>query len=211
MNGVVVNVRGINASGKSTAVREFCRAYSLQPQEVSFMGQKFRIMTDGVRLVFGWYKPYSGAEGMDALKVDKESFKRFFEYVIKRNKPQIVVYEKIIWSKTFKLTSEIAEIARKNDYQFIAICMMIKFENGLQRLLLRNGGNIERTGTFENGYYGVQNARKNLKKNGYIVFDAGTDYIKKESMKYVIPAALKMFYQGKKEGNIEKVIAGKNE
>ena len=200
MNGVVVNVRGINASGKSTAVREFCRAYSLQPQEVMFVGEKFRIMTDGVRLVFGWYKPYSNSEGCDALRADKDQFKSFFEYALKRIKPRVVVYEKQIWSTTYKFTSEIAEICNSHDYSFIALQMCIRYETALNRLFGRNGGNMTNLVNFDNRYYQVQCARKNMKEQGMTVFDADVDIIPEEKMGGCITWALAMFGEGTKAG-----------
>lgn len=202
MNKYVVNVRGINASGKSTAVRLFCRAFSLQPEVLEFGGQKYRVMTDGKKIAVGWYRPYSVAEGCDALKAGKEDFKRFLEYLLKERKPEIVVYEKQIWSTTYKLTKEIAGITEQSGYQFIAIHMKIRYEVALNRLFFRNGGNLTNLDNFDNRFYQVQCARKNMKKNRIVVFDADVEKIPKEKMDWCIIEAIRLFDEGERGGEI---------
>lgn len=202
MNGVVVNIRGMNASGKSTMVREFCRKYSLQPQEVIFKGKKFKTMFDGKRLVMGWYQPFSTGEGCDALKADKEEFREFLRYSMDQIKPTVIVYEKQIWSNTYKFTGEISEMCDQHGYGFIAIQMLVRYETALNRLLVRNGGRTDKLRQFDKNFRAVRSSAINLKKAKKIVFDIDSEEIPIENTWRCIDEAIMLFYNGERGGKL---------
>jgi len=208
---IVVNVRGINASGKSTAVREYCRVNGLKPVNIQYKGDDYRVMTGNGVYVVGWYKPYSNSEGCDALKADKEDFKGFLKYLMREKKPEIIVYEKQIWSTTFKLTWEISQIARKADYKFIAIQMCIDYQTALNRLFGRNGGNFGNLDNFDGRFRAVYKSKESMIKSGLPVLDAFVGKISKEDMGNVIPTAIAMYCDGKRYGRIDENIAGKDD
>lgn len=193
MKRYIVNVRGINASGKSTAVRAYCQEHNMSPRELIYRGEKYRFMTNGKECALGWYKPYSNSEGLDSLRQDKEDFKNFFEFFLDEEQPRIVVYEKQIWSTTYKLTREISEIAGNHGYEFLAVCMRIKYETALNRLFLRNGGKMTNLDAFDKRFYATQRSRLNLMRGGITVIDADIEKITKEKMGGLIERALEMY------------------
>lgn len=205
--GVVINIRGINASGKSTAVREYCRENGLKPVTISFRGYDYKAMTDGKRYVLGWYKPYSNSEGLDNLDADKEEFKLFMHWFLRKYSPEVVVYEKQIWSTTYKLTAQLRKIAVEKGYGFVALVMMIGYNEALNRLFDRNGGNIGNLENYDGRYKSVYRTRETLLKAGVTVYDANMEKIDKARMGDVIPTVIGMYEAGERRGKVEENIA----
>lgn len=202
--GVVINVRGINASGKSTAVREYCNANGLKPVTISFRGNNYRAMTDGRKYVLGWYKPHSNSEGLDSLDVDKEEFKLFFHWFLAKYNPEVVVYEKQIWSTTYKLTAQLREIAIGKGHGFVALVMLIGYDQALNRLFARNGGNIGNLDNFDGRYKQVYRTRRALARAGVCVYDANVESIERSRMSEIIPTVIGMYRAGERRGKVEE-------
>lgn len=202
IKGLVINVRGINASGKSTAVREFCRTFDLKPEQIQFQGNKYRVMTDGKKYVIGWYKPYSDSEGCDSLDVDKEAFKRFLQHLIGGVRPELIVYEKQIWSTTYKLTGEIIDLSKAYGYNFLVVQMMIGYEDSLNRLFFRNGGKNVNLENFDTRFTGVQRSLKQLEKRNIFILYSDPLKIPIERMKEVLLSGIEMVKRGQKRGSI---------
>lgn len=202
MNGVVINLRGINASGKSTAVREYCKEHNMKPRKISFHGYDYNIMTNESEYALGHYKPFSDSEGLDSLKADKEEFKLFLRWFLQQFKPVSVIYEKQIWSTTFKLTSEIAEICKKEGYRFAAVLMKTGYQESLNRLFERNGGNDINLDGFDNRYKAVYRSSESLLRFGIPLFCVDVDNTKKEDMKKICGQAVFLTEKGEKRGFI---------
>lgn len=200
---IVVNVRGINASGKSTAVREYCRVNGLKPKKIIRNGVTFKVMVGEEICVVGWYKPYSNSEGCDTLRADKEEFKDFIEYLLKKTDVKVIVYEKQIWSTTYKLTKEIHDICVKEGCIFVAVHMGIAYSSALNRLFERNGGKFGNLSNFDSRFYSVQNSRKNLIINKIPVIDVNIDAVPKEKMYMVIQTIIKEIRVGVRFGRFE--------
>lgn len=198
--GVVINIRGINASGKSTAVREYCNENGLKPKTISFRGYDYKVMTDGRKYVLGWYKPYSNSEGLDPLNVDKEEFKLFLHWFLRKYKPSFVAYEKQIWSTTYKLTSEIIKICKKYGYEFAVVLMQIKYEDALNRLYGRNGGEDKNFDNFDKRFYSVYHSSNAL--SGLDISFIRVDVMKIEidRMKTILGQAETLAEKGVKRG-----------
>lgn len=198
--GVVINIRGINASGKSTAVREYCRENGLKPVTISFRGYKYRAMTDGKRYVLGWYKPYSNSEGLDSLDADKEEFKLFMHWFLRKYSPEVVVYEKQIWSTTYKLTSEIVKICKKYGYEFAVVLMQIKYEDALNRMYERNGGKDKNFENFNNRFHAVYRSTNSLSELDISYFRVDVMKIEIDRMKTILEQAVTLAEKGVKRG-----------
>lgn len=205
--GVVINVRGINASGKSTAVREWCIAHSLKPVAIRFQGQEYRVMTNGREYALGWYKPYSESEGLDSMKSDKDEFKLFLHWFLRKYRPDVVVYEKQIWATTFKLTNEISCICRKYGYKFAAVLMQIGYEDALNRLYNRNGGKDTDFNNFDGRYKAVYTSARTIAEHGIPLFYVDSMKVRAEDMKEICPQAAIMAERGERRGRIEQIIA----
>ena len=159
----------------------------------------------------GWYKPYSKSEGCDAFKEDKEAFKGLLSYIMCEKKPDVIIYEKQIWSTTFKLTWEISQIAKRAGYNFLAIQMCIDYQTALNRLFGRNGGDFGNLDNFDGRFRAVYKSKESMIKSGLSVLDAFVSEICKEDMHNVIPTAIAMYSAGKRFGRIDENIAGKND
>ena len=199
----VVNVRGINASGKSTAVRQFCIKNNMYAETIEYNGNEWKVMTNGKYIAIGHYKPYSNSEGCDSLRKSKEEFKDFLRWLLLRNY-EIVVYEKQIWSTTYKLTAEICTISRKCGYTFIAVQMSVDYQSALNSLFRRNGNNFGNLENFDRRFYGVQRSRRKLLQKKVALYDAIIKTIPKEQMYETIYDAIRLHNEGKNNGSIEK-------
>lgn len=201
--GLVINVRGINASGKSTAVREFCRTFNLKPSQIQVRGKKYRVMTGGGKYVIGWYKPYSGAfEGCDPMNIDKEDFKMLLKLIMEEERPDLIVYEKLIWSTTYKLTGEIIDLAKGFGYDFLAIQMMISYEDSLNRLFTRNAKKNVSIENFNNRFACVQRSLKKLEAKDIFILYSYSSKIPIDGMQEVLLSGIEMVKRGEKRGSI---------
>lgn len=201
----VVNIRGINASGKSTAVRQFCKKYDMKPDTIRFNGFIWKVMTNGKYIAIGHYKPYSNSEGCDPLNITGEMFKNFLTFILMQYDFEIVVYEKQIWSTTYKLTAEVRDLTKACGYSFIAVQMSINYSAALNRLFKRNGNNLGNLDNYDCRFDGVQRSRKKLIQSGTAVYDAMVSEIPEQDMYKIILYAIELNKIGARKTKIVKL------
>lgn len=191
--GIVINIRGINASGKSTAVREYCKDNSMKPAVIELGGATYKIMTNGRAVALGHYKPFSNSEGCDSYKHSNEQVKRFLCYIMGKLKPEVIIYEKFIWTTSYKFAIEVNSLCRKYGYTFIAVLFDISYECELNRLFKRNGGADVNLDMFDSGRRGAYRSMKRLKEDGVVTAMVNVERVKKENMRKIIPQIIKKY------------------
>ena len=139
----LIQLRGSNASGKSTAVRQFCQKFELKPAEVRVGGKCTSIMTNEKYAVVGKYKPYSGGEGCDAHVHDASQLKATIFELLRSRKYDIVVFEGFIYSATYKFATDVDRIAKLCGYKYKPALLRLPYDERLRRLFERNGGNTD--------------------------------------------------------------------
>lgn len=139
----LIQLRGSNASGKSTAVRQFCQKFELKPAEVRVGGKCTSIMTNGIYTVVGKYKPYSSGEGCDAHVDDAAHLRATIFELLRSRKYDIVVFEGLIYSFTYKFATDVDRIAKLCGYKYKPALLRLPYDERLRRLFERNGGNTD--------------------------------------------------------------------
>lgn len=163
----IVQLRGLNASGKSTTVRQFVEKEHLEPTMMEICGIKTRITRNERIAVLGWYKPVSNTEGCDGNVIrSRDHLLAALQEVIKMGY-RTIIFEGLIYGKTFKLAEDLFEFGKKRGYQYIPIDLVLPYDEHLKRLMYRNGGNANiNFDIFDRGLIGMRNARQKMKQIG---------------------------------------------
>lgn len=172
----IVQLRGGNACGKSTAMRQYCAAHGMKPGEVDTPFGPVRVMRSPGRSVIGWYKPFSNSEGCDASVGSKEQLLSTIERLCVGG-DDVICFEGFIYGKTFTLPNRINALAKRKGYVFIAVFLSVPYSEELQRLMSRNGGKPVNYDVFDASYYGARKAFGKLRQTSIPCFDIDTSGI----------------------------------
>lgn len=156
----VIQIRGVNASGKTTAVRLFIEKNKMKPKIINVGGKPTPIVVndDESIVVIGPYSEKTG--GCDRFS-SKKYINETILTVIKAMNPETIIWECFIHSTTFNMGREQAEMLKNYGYEYKTILLDIDPKTALKRLYLRNGGSKINE---ENLYNKVQMCQRALKK-----------------------------------------------
>lgn len=137
----VVNVRGCNAVGKSTAVREFINRVGLERVEsvpLPKLGLNSPVtFCSGNICVLGDYGQTS--PGCDRYAGKRQIHETILNLIYECS-PRAIVYEGVINSKTAQGTLELAAKLCGTNYEYVGLLYYRSFESVLNLLEGRNGG-----------------------------------------------------------------------
>lgn len=163
----VVNVRGCNAVGKSTAVREFInRSGEEEIKTISLPKSKLNSEVTFCRnniCVLGNYRQTSpGCDRYSGkLQIHETILHLIYEYT-----PRAIVYEGVINSKTARGTLELVSKLNRTNYEYRGLFYYAPFSNVCANLEERNGGKevnwVRLTSTFNHAL----RATEILEENG---------------------------------------------
>lgn len=186
----VIQLRGTNASGKSTAMRQYCAARGLKPTWLDTSPKRTKIMSDGKISVLGWYQPYSIAEGCDAALSGRAQLLSALEALFKRGQ-EVVAFEGMIYSNTYLLPTRVDRLAKKYGYKFIACFLACSYTTELQRLMNRNGGKDIDFDNFDMKFYTSRKSFGKLLQSGILCYEVDTDRTPIDDMGGVIEEAIR--------------------
>lgn len=183
---VLIQLRGVNASGKSTAVRQFIERNGLKPTYIQAEGKTTKIEANKQCAVVGWYKPDAVSEGCDAHIDNKEHLKAVLQKLAEKQY-RVIVFEGLIYGITYKLATEINSIARFYGYKYRPLYLYCRYTQMLERLMERNGNN---TGvnfdTLDTKYERARIAAEKLQEAGICTRFINTTDIKRGEMYRII-------------------------
>lgn len=133
----VIQIRGNNASGKTTSVRQFVENNNLRLEEVDVKGIKTNICTGENVVVLGRYDKKTG--GCDRFR-GREHVLSTIIWVIKNIKPDTIVFEGVIYSFTYTFASVVRAAVKRYGYGYKGICLYCPLDITFERLYNRNGG-----------------------------------------------------------------------
>lgn len=139
----VVHLRGSNACGKSTVVRQFVKRYEMKPKQIVVDGIPTWIEQNEKYAAVGRYKPHTQGEGCDAGIKNKEHLKNTLRTILEERLYELVLFEGVIYGITFKLSSEINQLSKAYGYEYHAVNLVLPYTEQLNRLMQRNKGNAE--------------------------------------------------------------------
>ena len=177
----IINVRGSNASGKSTTVKQFLDGH---PQEVlELNGNYVTFASDMNAYVLGRYDCTS--PGCDRYKSFDEVFDQIL-FLIKKKKPELIIYEGMLISKEFKRTYLLSRVAKLHGYEFYCIVLVRDFFNVIKLLEKRNNGKDYNSANVMRTYETVLSCSTRLKEKGVNVIEVDVDSYKENEMKNIL-------------------------
>lgn len=181
----LIQIRGCNASGKTTSVRQFIQRNNLQIKQVCVKGKNTYITTneDNSIVVLGRYDKKTG--GCD-LFANKDHVFNTIVWIIFNLRPKVIIFEGLIYGLTYKFASQVSDYVKKYNYEYSGLCLYANEEIVLQRLYKRNGGKaIKEINIFKKTKTMISSYKK-LLSCGYKVKMIDTSTLKEEYMYKII-------------------------
>ena len=183
----VVQIRGNNASGKTTSVRQFVQRNNLELEEIEVNGIKTNISVGKNVVVLGRYDKKTG--GCDLFQ-NKEHVLSTIVWVIKNIKPETIIFEGLIYSFTYRFASVVSNTAKRYGYNYQAVCLYCPFDITMGRLYKRNGGNPVNEETIKLKTKAMLASYNKLLANGYAVKLLDTSNMDADKMFTIVEGAI---------------------
>ena len=183
-NKYLINLRGAGASGKTTALKKYCERYGIlrvEKVETPFAHLPISILNNGV-IVFGDYTIQANCLGADRFKNGSKDIIDCFIAVCEKYNPDIIIYEHMFSSHTFKCSYEISQIAKEFGYEYFAIQLQISEEKRKNNVIKRSGENASLKRFDSNNGKRVDAASKKLIDAGIDVLQINVDNMRFENM-----------------------------
>lgn len=185
----IVQLRGLNASGKTTAMRQFAEKNNLAEKQIDVTGIQTWVMVNEKTAVIGRYPKTSNFGGCDSCIKGKQHLLSTIQTLIE-NGYSTIAFEGFLFSGSTKLALEINDLAKHNGYDYIAVLMNLRYETELNRLFSRNGGKEINLKSFDSGRRGVYKSHDELCKHGVKTFVADSEKTSREEMWKIVQSAI---------------------
>lgn len=179
----VIQLRGTNATGKTTTVRQFI-------QNNNFVVKSIRVgcrdieyhWDDGRKIaIIGRYdQAMSG--GVDGYITSKDVLRDTIIRMVKNIKPNAVIFEGIVYGVTFQFAYELNKVLEKIGCDYVGICFLPPLEVVFDRLSIRNGNKPVDYMSVQNKWFTASRAYDKLKRYGVNVKLVDTSIIPKNLM-----------------------------
>lgn len=194
----LINIRGAVASGKTTAVRQFCQLKGFRVETVELKDAVccVTILGDGEIIVLGDYGNPANCTGPDRFRkkdgqsATKNTLRALVRETALRYKPRIIIFEHMLTSQLFKSTAEIAETGRRLGYEYAGY-QLWRSEDSRAQMLFNRSGAMARTKNFHVNAKRVNRATELLNAGGYNVEVVNVGAVKAEDMWKVVDGAVK--------------------
>lgn len=181
-----MNVRGSNASGKTTAVRGFIDSFGDTAIETIGGNECTRCGSDAY--VLGRYdKKNGGCDGYSG----RDQVLRAIKAIIRQRHPSVIIYEGMIYSKTVKMARDVGEIFAIEGYRYKGIFLRCRFTEVIRRLEARNDGRPYDILSVKKTYDACYSTYKSIKAEGIDIVRIDTDGMGIDEMAQIIPDAIR--------------------
>lgn len=184
----VIQVRGANASGKSTVVGQF-----MLKREASIKRLKGRYpiteADDGRYVALGEYYEGAAYPGIDSYRNRDAVFDAVFT-AIDEYRPELIVYEGLISSTTRKMALDLRSKLSGSGYSYKAIWLQRSLEDSVRLMRKRSRGGVLSVDNLIKKMMIVDRSTKSLMLAGVDVRLVRTDDVKYEDMGAILEAEL---------------------
>ena len=183
----VIQLRGTNATGKTTAMRQFISrgGFVIESIIISKKLIEYHYNPDRKIIVLGRYdKAVSG--GIDGHITDKNLLRDTIMRLMKTVKPEVLLFEGIVYGVTFQFAYELARALKTIGVEYRGICLIPPLEVVFDRLAGRNGDKPVNYMSVQNKWFTTSRAYQKLKKNGLKVKAIDTTNIPYDQMYRII-------------------------
>jgi tRNA uridine 5-carbamoylmethylation protein Kti12 len=156
----IIQIRGNNGTGKTTIIREFIKGKSSDIIKVFVEKHEIECHKINDIIIIGRYDK-NDCGGCDPVIKSGDELKNLIAKILKLFKPKILIFEGVMYGKSFDFTYQIYRYALKMNIDFFAICLEPDFDTSLERIYKRNGGKEINVKNLESGFKGC--IRSNLR------------------------------------------------
>lgn len=135
----IIQIRGTNGSGKTTVIREYLNRHENDVTSVKVGARKIELHKTENAIVIGRYDR-NACGGCDAIIKSGSELKETIAKIARNLRPDVLIFEGVMYGKTYSFTAEIYAFAKAIKAGFVAICLEPPFETTLERIYERNGG-----------------------------------------------------------------------
>lgn len=169
MTKKILNIRGCHCSGKTTSVREYInsREHEVVEELVNGIKTSFTLVPEENVVVLGRYDQ-SACGGCDRFK-GGDHVKSALIYAVTKWNPDVIIYEGIMYSVTFKMATEIAQLSKDLGREWGSIYLYRDYPQMLEFLRERNNGKNVNQKAVTQKYEIVERVYQKLKAKGYKV------------------------------------------
>lgn len=174
------------AVGKTSTARSVIRHGNFRVQMMKIGKKEYAYTYDSAKkwVVTGRYD-LNECGGLDGRIESGDVMKVYLNRIMRDIKPEVIVFEAVMYGHTFKFGSEIAQIARRYGYEYIGVSLEPGIDAVLQNMYGRNKGKPIDEVRLINMYISNSKATQTLRKHG--IFCDSID-----SMKYPIEEMYKI-------------------
>lgn len=187
----VIQLRGTNATGKTTTIREFVergnfvvRSFQYGKREVEYHYEKERKI-----VVLGRYDTRVSG-GVDGYITNRDMLIHIIVKAIKLIRPDLLLFEGVVYGVTFQFAYDLVRVLKQFGYDYIGICLVPPLQVAIERLSIRNGGKPVDLISVQNKWFSTVRAYKKLKESGVNVKVVDPTSIPKEHMYKIIEGEL---------------------
>lgn len=183
----VIQLRGTNATGKTTAIRQFLTRGKFCVCTINVQQREIEYHWDAERRIalLGRYdQAMSG--GVDGYITDKNLLRSAIIRIVRTIKPNALLFEGIVYGVTFKFAYELSKALSLYGAEYVGICFTPPLDVVFDRLASRNGGKPVDYMSVQGKWFTASRAYDKLKASGINVKAIDTTKIPKDQMWRII-------------------------
>lgn len=183
----VIQLRGTNATGKTTTIRQFIERGDFEVKSVPVANRDIEYHWEETRriAVIGRYdKAVTG--GVDGYITNKELLRDVIIRMLKVVKPDVLLFEGVMYGVTFEFAYKLARVLKTLHCEYIGIYFNPPLDVVFDRLAERNGGKEVDYMSVQAKWFSAGRAYEKLKKNGINIKAIDTTRIPKDQMYKII-------------------------
>ncbi len=184
--GTILNVRGCNASGKTTSVREFIKLHPEAAVE-TIDGNTYTRCTEAIYALGRYDRKNGGCDSFDG----REHVIQAIKSCIMKRQPQVIIYEGMLYSKTFKMARDIDSIFRVYGYRYKGIYLHRSFASVIKLLEERNNGADYNIANIHGTFRANESTYRKILKAGLDIAKIEVEHVPLSEMGRIIQMAIK--------------------
>ena len=187
----VIQLRGTNATGKTTAIRQFIERNKFKVFSIRVGNRDIEYhWDDNLKIaILGRYdKAVTG--GVDGYITNKDFLRDCIVKMVKMLKPEVLIFEGVVYGVTFKFAYELARVLKTIGCEYKGVCLLPPLDVVFDRLAQRNGDKPVDYMSVQNKWFSASRAYDKLVANGIQVKLIDTSKIPKDSMYRIIEGEL---------------------
>lgn len=187
----IIQLRGTNATGKTTAVRNFINLNNNCIYKIPVRGKEYEytFLPDRNIVVAGRYD-LRECGGIDGIITNKYILKEYMYKIMVDLKPEAVILDAVMYGVSFQFGYELSKVGEQLGYHYIGVLCAPPLDVSLLRLYKRNGGKEINVDHLQQKYFQSLKAYRRSCSAGMDMKLIDTSKIPKDKMQKIIEDCL---------------------